>query len=66
MIGKICTIILYSAAFTCVAILSASSCTNAVTSAPFLCQGGIVFTIATTDVAEKLAKAKEDGTLGFE
>lgn len=30
------------------------------------CQGGIVFTIATTDVAEKLAKAKEDGTLGFE
>ena len=30
------------------------------------CRGGIVFTIATTDAAEKLAKAKEDGSLDFE
>ena len=30
------------------------------------CNGRIVFTIATTDVVERLAKAKEEGTLGFE
>ncbi|MCI8691870.1 MAG: extracellular solute-binding protein [Lachnospiraceae bacterium] len=30
------------------------------------CQGKIVFTIATADVAEKLAQEKENGTLGFE